>query len=323
MNRRRLATRLVGPACMLALLLMSSGCDNANRSMVFFTGTTLGVEIAFEPNSTAPAKFIVGYKRAEGLLDPIMDDRADSTSADRRYTIRDNPHSVLAKIAGEINTGTGATSPGLQGAQWFASGEAAEILARHPATAAVLTNNPEVAKEAAKLASFGSEPGGLSWVADVVVLKTVYDALLTRADGGDVKARQHVRSLDNLGAMVPDEYVRYSWTVPAPSPPQLTTTGEPIEADQAMWGREFAIILTYYGALREGVDALSDENLERAFSYRPAAAANESAADDALKLTLKDVRRSLDDSMSDVENVLREDEAVIRAVQYYFTLLLN
>lgn len=134
----------------LMTALCCSGCENAKRSMVFFTGTTLGIEIAFEPNSTTPARFIVGYKRAEGLMDPVMEDKDGPNSG---YTIKDEPHSVLAKIAGEVKSGSGAGNPSLHGAQWFASGRAAELLAANPLTAATLVNNVTASSTIAHAAS--------------------------------------------------------------------------------------------------------------------------------------------------------------------------
>lgn len=176
-------------ACItLCVSLLHLGCENTKRSMVFFTGTTLGIEIAFEPNSTAPAKFIVGYKRAEGLLDPIME---DACGHDNGYIIKSDPHSVLAKIAGEVKSGSGVANPSLQGAQWFASGEAAEILARHPATAAVLTNNPQVAQAVAQIAGLGARVD--STVARRA-LSTIYDGLGRMKD--DPMAAAHVKQLD-------------------------------------------------------------------------------------------------------------------------------
>ena len=163
--------------------------------MVFFTGTTLGVEISFEPNSTTPAKFIVGYKRAEGLMDPVMEDAATGG----KYAIKHPAHSVLAKIAGEIKSGGGATSPGLQGAQWFASGEAAEILAGHPATAAILTNDKDIAATAAKIAMLGKNLQSNTVARGF--LSKMHDGLTAQGDpagADDLAARKHVAQLNAL-----------------------------------------------------------------------------------------------------------------------------
>ena len=181
-------------------LLFLSGCDNANRSMVFFTGTTLGIEIAFEPNSAAPAKFIIGYKRAEGLMDPVMEDAGTNDDGSKKFTIRPKPHSVFAKIAGEIRSGTGVTSPGLQGAQWFESGDAAEILARHPAMAAVLTNNVEIATEVRKIVELSRDLQGAFQEDAWFLIDDLYELLKAKADAGDVDAASLVARLDSMTA---------------------------------------------------------------------------------------------------------------------------
>jgi hypothetical protein len=124
--------------CAAALL---TGCDNLNRSMVFFTGTTFGVEIAVEPQTSTPAKLVLGYKRAEGLFDPVIEDCNGNTK-----TIKESPHSVLAKFTGSAEGGAANSSL----SSWFASGRAAEILAANGA-AGVLTDNSEIAASLSRL----------------------------------------------------------------------------------------------------------------------------------------------------------------------------
>lgn len=145
-----MAYRVTRFVVLLSVLGCVAGCHNAQRSMVFFTGTTLGVEVSFEPNSTTPAKFIVGYKRAEGLMDPVME---DACREGHGYTITKSPHSVLAKIAGEVNSNASGAGPAVEGAQWFASGTAAEILAANPLTAATLVDTPMASAKIADAAS--------------------------------------------------------------------------------------------------------------------------------------------------------------------------
>lgn len=118
-----------------AVLLALAGCQNLNRAMVFSTGTTIGVELSTSPASDTPVQLVFGMKRAEVLIDPVLEgEHADG--------ITPTSHSVIAKLAGRINA---TQSAGVQGAQWFASGRAAELLAAHPASAAALTDNAEIA----------------------------------------------------------------------------------------------------------------------------------------------------------------------------------
>ena len=54
--------------------MLAPGCENSllDRSLIFTTNTTLGVEVAISPaDSTSPVKLIIGYKRFEGVLNPV------------------------------------------------------------------------------------------------------------------------------------------------------------------------------------------------------------------------------------------------------------
>lgn len=141
--------RLSAPfACLLLLTL--PGCQNLNRSMIFSTGTTLGVELSASPASDTPLQLVFGMKRAEVLIDPVL----AGESAD---DIAPKAHSVLAKLAGRIEASGDA---GITGAQWFASGAAADAIARQPSALAALTNDPFIAKAIgdAAAAQYGRAP---------------------------------------------------------------------------------------------------------------------------------------------------------------------
>ncbi len=145
-----------------ASVLSVLGCDNVQRSMVFMTGTMIGIDVAVQPQGDSPLHATIGYKRAEVLFDPIMEDVQGGAEGGRtKYVIKDQAHSVLAKLLGDTNatakTGAGPETT-LSGtvSQWFASGRAAEILAENGGGAA-LTDNPGVAKAVAEAsAGFGS-----------------------------------------------------------------------------------------------------------------------------------------------------------------------
>lgn len=200
-------------ACLL--LGLFAGCENVQRSMVFITGTQVGVSLAVKPESDAPIELMIGYKRAEVLFDPVMedavccvddhhdhecedrdpvgdDDRADS--GQNNYQIRDQPHSVLAKLLGDFKT-TGRTGGGPEGtggvmiSQWFASGKAAEILAASGGAVA-LTDQPAVAREIGQALAPQAPPSVVGAVA-----LAAYDALNQLAANGDAKAAGHVAAM--------------------------------------------------------------------------------------------------------------------------------
>lgn len=139
-------------------LMLLYGCAS-NEHLLFFTNSSIGVDISVE-QSQNPVKFIVGYKRQEGVLDPIgkgmafvrytsaKEPSADiypivATKAGYFYSqgVRDEPHSVIAKM----NFGaTGGGSVGTNAAQWFATGKAAEELAKNPATPAAMAGDAQM-----------------------------------------------------------------------------------------------------------------------------------------------------------------------------------
>lgn len=169
-----------------------AGCKNSvvDRSLIFSTNTSLGLEVAVNPSGTeAPAKILIGYKRFEGVLDPLYQnlDPGGKAGASSGRKVTDyylnEAYSVLAKFQGSASGAGGASSntnvaiasnapaanaapgaaPAAPGAtppnqsatisanvsggvtmsQWFATGEAAKILARYGGGA--LSDNPGVA----------------------------------------------------------------------------------------------------------------------------------------------------------------------------------
>ncbi len=243
MNRR---IAIIGPA--LGALLALGACDNVQRSMVFMTGTTVGVDVAVAPQSDAPVHLTVGYKRAEVLFDPIMEDcdclidlqacehgkqpaapgavasapagaggatavaaapEGETTTAPTnrktRYKIKDQPHSVLAKLLGDVNatarTGTGpeATTT-VSVAQWFASGKAAELLAAGGGAAA-LTDNPAVAKQVAEATkSFGASLKEREQGVLPQTVAAMHDALAALGTAGDAESARLAADMNAVAA---------------------------------------------------------------------------------------------------------------------------
>jgi len=164
MGMRWALAGLLGLGCVSGL----SGCDNVNRSLIFFTNTTVGVDVGVDPTASS-GKVIIGYKRAEGVINPVYQPPISkkhvsagscggSSSTVEHHQVTDldtvyrkQAYSVLAKIAGEAS-GRGAvgTSGTVEGAgkvaQWFATGEAARLLAANDFAAAALTGSDNVAK---------------------------------------------------------------------------------------------------------------------------------------------------------------------------------
>jgi hypothetical protein len=142
-----------------ALLFGMTGCAS-NHHLVFFTNTTIGLEIASDPTGGSPAKFILGYKRQEGVIDPLIPnydyilgengelvepDNGDTNIVMTRHGTaipkgENKSHSVLAKMNfGATGGGTGAAA-----SQFFATGKAAELLAQSPGISGALSGDPEI-----------------------------------------------------------------------------------------------------------------------------------------------------------------------------------
>jgi hypothetical protein len=166
---------------MFALLalptLLLSGCDNLNRSLLFYTHTNVGIEVGVDPTQQS-GKVLIGYKRAEGVVNPVyippekkVEHDKDDTGKITKTTItyaggkaddvyREEAYSVMAKIAGEAN-GRGATGQAGEFeaagkiAQWFATGEAAKLLAQNDFAAAALTGSSETAEAIAENLKLG------------------------------------------------------------------------------------------------------------------------------------------------------------------------
>ncbi len=135
--------------CLLGVL---GGCENSllDRSLVFSTHTTLGLEVSISPAETsAPARILMGYKRSEGVLNPVYhSDGAEPAEAGetgpKRY--REKAYSVLAKIATDVSGKAGvgdrgSTEAAMALSQWFATGRAAELLAEQPGTPSALSGS--------------------------------------------------------------------------------------------------------------------------------------------------------------------------------------
>lgn len=234
--------RAILPAA-IAVCCLTAGCENSllDRSLVFFTNTTIGIEVSVSPSdATAPVKLIIGYKRAEGVLNPVYhsqgveepvttdesealtggsshSDKDTSKSGSSSYSkkwsksvaipggpktirrYRTEAYSVIAKIAGEVQGKAGGSADGkLSVAQWFATGEAAKILANQPGIAGAVTGSSEIAKHAADEARFGKKlPESMTRRA-VLFLGEMYDHFGKLGTAGDETARQHRAKLDAM-----------------------------------------------------------------------------------------------------------------------------
>src|SRR5882672_7171723 len=115
--------------------------DPAQRRLVFFgTTTTLGLKVGFSGNGY-PDSLMFGYKRKEFSFIPLASMTTNGVKRD-----------VYPSVLASIDTTTTATSlqgTGLANKQFFATGQAAETLAKSPAVSSAFNS---IAGEAATAA---------------------------------------------------------------------------------------------------------------------------------------------------------------------------
>ncbi|WP_038184820.1 hypothetical protein [Vibrio rhizosphaerae] len=200
-----------GELCVLLLSGILTACAS-NQHLVFFTNTTIGLEVGSEPSSGTPAKFVLGYKRQEGVIDPLIPNYyfySSDSKAEVPNTLSKPqngnthivltpagvavpkgsetlPHSVLAKMNfGATGGGTGAAA-----SQWFATGLAAESLAKLPGVTSALSGYP-----VGSGIDLGLHDHDLSRYAYLV---DIYSILKKAAESGDHEAMRIKQKVDAL-----------------------------------------------------------------------------------------------------------------------------
>ena len=205
---------------MIAVALVCSvGCGAVDRSMIFFTHTTFGVEVSPIAASN-PLGAVIGFKRAEGVINPVYDGGGVATTGGAKY--RDEAYSVLAVLRGGASAGTTATANGdeddvgakISGGQWFATGEAAKILARQPGIAGAISGSPDIAEAEAKIRGIAQGVPTKNQPIAIAAMKLAYTQLKTSAAAGDAEASSLKQRLDaaalSLSGNMPFEQYQYA-----------------------------------------------------------------------------------------------------------------
>ena len=213
-----------------SLLAMTSlgGCSNVDRSLMFFTATTMGIEVGVDPAQPAP-KIIIGYKRAEGVLNPVYlppEKIADVTTVTQtpqgatksvitttqtgakvavNDVYRHEAYSVLAKLKGKAGgeatvSKSGEVTANGEVSQWFATGKAADILAANEYAAAALTGSPETAAAIASSMNLGSkltQSGGFDSGVIATLSTAIHDLNIEIAQNPGGKAAKAIDQLNH------------------------------------------------------------------------------------------------------------------------------
>jgi len=204
-------------------VLALAGCKNSllDRSLIFTTNTTTGLEISANPAQAAgsPVKFVIGYKRQELAIVPVYDrygttaigtvnNATAPSEAGKGAKYRLEAYSVIAKIASNIGGRVNASNSdsGLDGhlnnAQWFATGQAAKSLATQPGIVGAVVGSPSVAQASAqaKLGLSGLEGEGRAYA--MASLSLLYESLNEVRDKDPVAASIVVK-LDLAASQIP------------------------------------------------------------------------------------------------------------------------
>jgi hypothetical protein len=190
----------VGVGALAAAGLLMGGCQNLDRSLIFFTNTTTGLEISSSGTSSDPVKIVMGYKRQEGVINPVFDNTEGGTGGpnqDARF--RGEAYSVIAKYQGGADANAGNVKGGSTNGQWFATGEAAKTLAAQPGIAAAVTGSAAVGEVAAKQAeAVNKQNVSLETQADAV------DKIVAKFKAGDDLRKLQIIKAATDAKLVPD-----------------------------------------------------------------------------------------------------------------------
>ncbi|MEM6393426.1 MAG: hypothetical protein AAF797_11685 [Planctomycetota bacterium] len=273
--------------CFCCVMPLAVGCHNSllDRSLIFATHTTGGIEVSLNPTEAAsgPVTLVIGYRRTEGVINPVFYDhlapRNDSyptTQPDinvgeiqTKNYYRDKAYSVIAKFTGQFSAkvtqpGTEAGIKGLS--QWFATGDAAVALAKSGGAAA-LTDNAEVAQAAANAVSGFRAGKDSPPPVTYAVINQLYNALVEIHQSQSVSAATRaqatslLRALDKspLVAQVPDGTVVYDFGAAVgddagteDNPHVFSKTNRP------NYGQGFGRVISYKNNLSDTVGELAE-----------------------------------------------------------------
>ncbi|UCD00163.1 MAG: hypothetical protein JSW66_09835 [Phycisphaerales bacterium] len=335
MVRRELLIILTVLASMLSI-----GCKDSllDRSLIFSTHTTLGVEASVAPaESGEPISLIIGYKRSEGVINPVYhsegietaDEEETTTSSEgksetkttaakgRRPRYRGDAYSVIAKFSGDAGTSaTGAAEGKISVAQWFATGEAAKTLANQPGIAGAVSGSSEIEKAISERQVAGRLTGDASLRAKIVMVQ-IYEGLKMLAEDGDREADAHVESLDDLGELVPDEFTSYDC-----DPSNILIPSKILQTDLLDDGRiTFNTYQVYAESLRTSINVLSKVLGHEAFQYQPNPDAAPAPATPEQKAKLSEILALQKTLEKNLAKEMARQEATVAAVNYYCEVL--
>lgn len=322
----------------MSMLFVLTGCwENSllDRSLIFSTHTTLGLEIAVSPAETSsPAKILIGYKRTEGVINPVyhskgitpakkekttQDSAGKKTITTENATARYRPeaYSVIAKIHGKVGAKAADTAEGTMSvAQWFATGQAAKILAGQPGIAGAVSGSSKIGEAAAREARFAAKLEGLNEDYAFMALGIIYKAL-GELSKDDTKAAEYVSKLDKIANTITSGIYR-SYDFDDTASPKV------LNESMADAGTGFTGLISLQDRLETSKKNLAKALNTSSFSLdSDIVTFNSVNKDDEQYKRLTEILTQQQGWFENVNNKLKNDETVIEAVQYYFSLIMN
>lgn len=332
-------TKPANSVAVLLLLIGAAGCQNtlAERSLVFFTGTTMGLEVSASPsNPDGPVKLVIGYKRAEGVLDPVYNSNGVKTILNSRDTYGSSSatqpatcdpegggpqvvdrylkqaYSVIAKMSGEADASAASSASGkIAVGQWFATGKAAEILAQQPGITGAVTGSAEIAAAAVAQRHYGINLTGVSDTDAITVLRFAYETLRSLKD--DATAQKDADRLDALAAsLVPLSYEVYD--VSTDSTAVLT-----VDPKQTKLPITFDTLLKFKGVLEGSSNALNRALAGPPFTLRVKGSPDVTnvSKDTPEGKSLAQVAAKYKQDLEHIQTVTKTDPAVLAVFDYF------
>ncbi|MCF8050031.1 MAG: hypothetical protein K9L59_02255 [Desulfobacterales bacterium] len=289
-----------------------TGLKEVDVKTVFFgTDTMLGLKVAWSTMTGAlPDSAKLGYNRKEFALLPIS--MAEENSDDnKKYRMKMAP--LLATLDAPIDANTGAQSLETSYIQYFATGEAATLLAfqQDVRRAMLVRLDPN---QNSYLRKFGEGLGRHQEYILPYTLSAFYDTLIKLKQSGDSVAAAHKEKLDGLVSELPipstftaKNLYRYRYV----SPTLTRSSDDSIPYDK---NTDFYKVIRYWTDLESSLRAIEtaiNEKKDGALQCDPPAACD----------SLDEERKRLDEARNEIAGAVRENRQIIAAYSYFQALI--
>ncbi len=336
-----------------------------DRSLIFATHTTFGLELSVQPTDAAtnPVSLVIGYKRTDGVLNPVYhsdgietpdlttttfepappgtpgsNTPAPNSSADGKPPVagvvpvatasnarvkriddkkghspryRTDAYSVLAKFQGGAQGKAGQSAEaGMSVAEWFATGAAADTLARQPGIAGAISGSSKIG-EAAALEAGARKLSVRATSSAETVVSCVYDGLKALAPE-DPQARSYVAGLDSLSALTPPSVMDFS-----------RDPGDFVKCEKIDCFTDtpnFRSYLTYRASLKGSITTLEKALAGQSFKYQPLKADVRDASSED-KTRLQSFFTAYKAACEQLDAAIKKSPQYVDAIEYYSAIL--